>query len=105
MNSKTDAGIVYLKGRTCSHCGGPLFTPRISGERNPPLKMPEVGRLCATCVALVLCRMTIIIHGDVDGDSAKNNNHDGSELRIAHNNQAAIINNSTGRIKNDMVCD
>ena len=53
-----------LDGR-CTACGGPLTTPllRPDEERRLPATPATVG-LCVMCVARVLVRATLVIHGE-----------------------------------------
>ena len=50
---------------TCPACGGPLTTPRLGPQeeqRHPA--SPATVRLCVLCVARVLVRATLAIHGE-----------------------------------------
>lgn len=70
-----------LKGR-CVACGGPLTTPllRPPEEHHQPAT-PQTVRLCVTCVARVLVRATLAIHGE-PSSYAESNRCEGHEERM-----------------------
>lgn len=57
------AGYLVLDGR-CPVCEGPLTTPRLSpAEEGQHPATPETVLLCVFCVARVLVRATLALHG------------------------------------------
>lgn len=66
-----------LPGR-CPGCRGPLTVLRASSKDRPP---DGLMRLCIRCIARLLCRAAIAIHGDI-GESPESNKHPGHEARM-----------------------
>jgi hypothetical protein len=78
-----------LAGR-CVVCDGPLTTPllRPDEEHHQPAT-PQTVRLCVMCVARVLVRATLAIHGP-PGPHAESNRCEGHEERMrAHEDRIA----------------
>ena len=73
-----------LKGR-CVACDGPLTTPllRPDEERRLPATPATVG-LCVLCVARVLVRATLVIHGEPSPHPASNRCEGHEERMQAH---------------------
>jgi hypothetical protein len=61
-----------LDGR-CAVCGGPLTTPLLRPDEEHHLPaMPATVGLCVLCVARVLVRATLVIHGEPSPHPASN---------------------------------
>ena len=78
-----------LDGR-CVSCGGPLTTPllRPHEERHRPAT-PQAVRLCVMCVARVLVRATLAIHGE-PSPHPESRRCEGHEARMrAHQDRVA----------------
>jgi hypothetical protein len=69
-----------LHGKTCPYCRKPMtYEARPSQDID---KQPAPGSLtmCVHCVCLALCRMTVLLHGDI-GEWPASNLHEGHEQR------------------------
>ena len=89
MKPKQESGYQYFPNRKCRGCGGVLYAPRLSNVINGG---ESVGNLCARCIALLLCRAAIAIHGDIDGKESANSKHPKHEEGIAAHERAAVDN-------------
>ena len=68
-----------LPGR-CPGCRGPLTVLRASESKRPA--SDGKVRLCLRCIARLLCRAAIAIHGDI-GERPASSDHPGHEARMA----------------------
>ncbi len=75
-----------LDGHRCPACGGPLTYEVFANAARAGrwlADVPPAGdlALCVRCVALVLCKATVAIHGDV-GERPGSHNFPGHEERM-----------------------
>lgn len=75
-----------LSGYRCPACGRPLtyfLLGHVEAGAEVVAGIPEPGELamCIRCVALVLCKAAVAIHGDL-GDEPESHNFSGHEQRM-----------------------
>jgi len=71
-------------GRPCPHCRRPIRVSRLAtlGRRDEDLPaVAGAAAICARCVALALCRMTVLLHGSVGGGQSSQG-HPGHQGRL-----------------------